>query len=198
MTKAALDPPRSPSEQKLRGGQTWVVASSAALAVLFVVQLGWRAGAEGRDGLWYAMAIVVGLYGLSLAVLVGRIRAVSTWRRLPVEPGERLLWGTFAPRVLPTGGAAYPGRFALSTTRLRYLPDPVSRLRGVGAEEWPVAALHDVRVTPVDERRRLRGGRWVMVDVEGGEPITILSAESYLVADEMFEALRVAVPSATP
>lgn len=63
------------------------------------------------------------------------------------------------------------------------------------AEEWPVAALHDVRVTPVDERRRRRGGRWVMVDVEGGASITLMSNESHLVADELFEALEVAAPA---
>lgn len=195
MDKAALDPPRTASERKLQSGQGFTLGWSVLLNVLFVVQLAWRAESEGRDGLWSAMLVFVVLYAASLVVLAGRLLAVTSWRRLPVEPGERLLWGTFAERVLPSGGAAHPGRFALSTTRLRYLPDPISRLRGVAAEEWPATALHDVRVTPVDSRRRRRGGRWVMVDVEGGDPITLMSGEAHLVADELFEALNVVTPA---
>jgi hypothetical protein len=195
MEKAVPDPPRSRSEQKLRGGQAWMVGLYTLLTILFVAQLTWRAQAEGRDGIWFVMFAVIVLFGTSVVVLALRTLAITSWRRLPVEPGERLLWGTFAERVLPSGGAAHPGRFALSTTRLRYLPDPISRLRGAVAEEWPAAALHDVRVTPVDERRRRRGGRWVMVDVDGGAPITLMSNEAHLVADELFEALRVASPT---
>jgi hypothetical protein len=195
MEKAVPDPPRSRSEQKLRGGQAWMVGLYTLLTILFVAQLTWRAQAEGRDGIWFVMFAVIVLFGTSVVVLALRTLAITSWRRLPVEAGERLLWGTFADRVLPTGGAAYPGRFALSTTRLRYLPDPVSRLRGVTDEEWPAAALHVVRITPVDERRRRRGGRWVMVDVDGGAPITLMSNEAHLVADELFEALRVASPT---
>ncbi|ROS57793.1 hypothetical protein [Frigoribacterium sp. PhB24] len=192
MDKTVLDPPRSRSEQKLRGGQWWTLSCYGLVTLLVVVQLSWRHENDGPDGLWYVMAALVVVYVVALLGLVGRVLAVSSWRRLPVEQGERLLWGTFAERVLPTGGAAYPGRVALSTTRLRYLPDPISRLRGVTDEEWPAAALSDVRITPVDERRRRRGGRWVMVDVEGGAPITLMSNETHLVADELFEALRVA------
>jgi hypothetical protein len=195
MEKAVPDPPRSRSEQKLRGGQAWMVGLYTLLTILFVAQLTWRAQAEGRDGIWFVMFAVIVLFGTSVVVLALRTLAITSWRRLPVEAGERLLWGTFAERVLPTGGAAYPGRFALSTTRLRYLPDAVSRLRGATDEEWPAAALHDVRITPVDERRRRRGGRWVMVDVDGGAPITLMSNEAHLVADELFEALRVASPT---
>jgi hypothetical protein len=195
MEKAVPDPPRSRSEQKLRGGQAWMVGLYTLLTILFVAQLTWRAQAEGRDGIWFVMFAVIVLFGTSVVVLALRTLAITSWRRLPVEAGERLLWGTFAERVLPTGGAAYPGRVALSTTRLRYLPDAVSRLRGVTDEEWPAAALHDVRITPVDERRRRRGGRWVMVDVDGGAPITLMSNEAHLVADELFEALRVASPT---
>ncbi|WP_123570734.1 hypothetical protein [Frigoribacterium sp. PhB118] len=195
MDKAVPDPPRHRSEQKLRAAQAWMVSLYAFLTLLFVAQLTWRAQSEGRDGSWFVMLVGTVLFAAAVVVLALRTLALSSWRRLPVDPGERLLWGTFAERVLPTGGAAYPGRFALSTTRLRYVPDPVSRLRGVTAEEWPVAALHDVRVTPVDERRRRRGGRWVMVDAEGGAPITLMSNESHLVADELFEALEVAAPA---
>ncbi|VXC02984.1 hypothetical protein [Frigoribacterium sp. 9N] len=195
MDKAVPDPPRHRSEQKLRGAQAWMVSVYALLTLLLVAQLAWRAQSEGRDGSWFVMLVGTVLFAAAVVVLALRTLALSSWRRLSVDPGERLLWGTFAERVLPTGGAAYPGRFALSTTRLRYVPDPVSRLRGVTAEEWPVAALHDVRVTPVDERRRRRGGRWVMVDAEGGAPITLMSNESHLVADELFEALEVAAPA---
>ncbi|MGY3261439.1 hypothetical protein [Frigoribacterium sp. 2355] len=195
MDKAVPDPPRHRSEQKLRAAQAWMISLYAFLTLLFVAQLTWRAQSEGRDGSWFVMLVGTVLFAAAVVVLALRTLALSSWRRLPVDPGERLLWGTFAERVLPTGGAAYPGRFALSTTRLRYMPDPVSRLRGVTAEEWPVAALHDVRVTPVDERRRRRGGRWVMVDAEGGASITLMSNESHLVADELFEALEVAAPA---
>ncbi|KIU02409.1 hypothetical protein [Frigoribacterium sp. MEB024] len=196
MDKAVPDPPRSRSEQKLRGGQWWTLGWGALLTVLFVAQSSWRFTTDGPDGLWYVMVALIVVYVVALVGQVRRVFAITSWRRLPVELGERLLWGTFADRVLPTGGAAHPGRFALSTTRLRYLPDPISRLRGVTGEEWPATALHDVRVTPVDERRRRRGGRWVMVDVEGGAPITLMSNEAHLVADELFEALRVASPAA--
>jgi hypothetical protein len=195
MDKAVPDPPRHRSEQKLRGGQWWSLGWQALVAVILVAQLSWRHATDGPDGLWYVMAALLVVYAIALVGLVLRVFAITSWRRLPVEAGERLLWGTFAERVLPTGGAAYPGRFALSTTRLRYLPDAVSRLRGVTDEEGPAAALHDVRVTPVDERRRRRGGRWVMVDVDGGASITMMSNEAHLVADELFEALRVASPS---
>ena len=195
MDKAVPDPPRYRSEQKLRGGQWWTLGWGVLLTVLFVAQSSWRFTTDGPDGLWYAMAALIVVYVVALGGQVRRVFAITSWRRLPVGPDERLLWGTFADRVLPTGGAAHPGRFALSTTRLRYLPDPISRLRGVTGEEWPATALHDVRVTPVDERRRRRGGRWVMVDVDGGAPITLMSNEAHLVADELFDALRVASPA---
>lgn len=195
MDKAVPDPPRQRSEKKLLGGQGWTVGLYALLTALGVAQVGWRAESDGRDVIWFVMSTLVVLLGASVVMLAVRLFAITSWRRLPVGPDERLLWGTFADRVLPTGGAAYPGRFALSTTRLRYLPDTVSRLRGVTDEEWPATALHDVRVTPVDERRRRRGGRWVMVDVDGGAPITLMSNEAHLVADELFEALRVASPA---
>ncbi|OII21908.1 hypothetical protein [Frigoribacterium sp. MCBA15_019] len=195
MDKAVPDPPRPRSERKLRGAQAWMVSLYSFLTVLFVAQLVWRAQSEGRDGSWFVMLTGTAFLAAAVVGLALRTLALSSWRGLPVGPGERLLWGTFADRVLPTGGAAYPGRFALSTTRLRYLPDPISRLRGVTGEEWPATALHDVRVTPVDERRRRRGGRWVMVDVDGGASITLMSNEAHLVADELFEALRVASPA---
>lgn len=173
-----------------------MVSLYGLLAAFSVAQLAWDDESDGRDGIWSTRLAITGLFVLSVIFLALRLLAVTSWRRLPVEPGERLLWGTFAERVLPSGGAAYPGRFALSTTRLRYLPDPISRLRGAAAEEWPAAALHDVRITPVDARRRRRGGRWVMVDVEGGDPITLMSGEAHLVADELFEALNVVTPTA--
>jgi len=195
MDKAALDPPRTGSERALRASQGWMVSLYGLLAALSVAQLAWHDESDGRDGIWFVRLAITGLFVLSVAFLALRLLAVTSWRRLPVRPDERLLWGTFAERVLPSGGAAYPGRLALSTTRLRYLPDPISRLRGAVAEEWPAAALHDVRVTPVDARRRRRGGRWVMVDVEGGDPITLMSAEAHLVADELFEALSVVTPT---
>lgn len=195
MDKAALDPPRTASEKALQSRQLFQVALQVLLVVLFVAQLSFRAETRGHDGIWFVMLAFVVALATADAVLVVRLLAVTSWRRLPVRPDERLLWGTFAERVMPSGGAAYPGRLALSTTRLRYLPDPISRLRGAVAEEWPAAALHDVRVTPVDARRRRRGGRWVMVDVAGGDPITLMSAEAHLVADELFEALSVATPT---
>jgi hypothetical protein len=196
MDKAALDPPRLRSEQKLRNGQIVLVGLYGLLSALGVAQVVWRATEDGRDAVWWVMATLAVFLVASVVVLALRLLSLTSWRRLPVERGERLLWGTFAERVLPTGGAAHPGRFALSTTRLRYLPDPISRLRGAEDEEWPAAALHDVRITPVDARRRRRGGRWVMVDVDGGASITVMSAEAHLVADELFEALSVTRPAA--
>lgn len=195
MDKAALDPPRTASEKALQSRQLFQVAVQVLLVLLFVAQLSFRAETRGHDGIWFAMLAFVVALAAADVVLVVRLLAVTSWRRLPVGPDERLLWGTFAERVLPSGGAAHPGRLALSTARLRYLPDPISRLRGARAEEWPAAGLHDVRITPVDERRHRRGGRWVMVDVEGGDPITLMSSEAHLVADELFEALSVATPA---
>jgi len=123
------------------------------------------------------------------AQIVGDVRAVHAWRRFPTDADEQLLWGTSAQLILPTGGAGFGGVFALSTTRLRYVPRWAARLRGVRPEEWPVEVLGPVSVEPVDRRRRYRGGRWVVLDVADRGSIVLLNEEQHLVAADLHDAL---------
>ena len=177
----------SASERALRGVLLRQAVLVGLLSILFVLQLIWR---QEREGSWYVLLVLASLYiTLGPLQIIGDLRALSGWRRLPVMPGEILLWGTLAQLISPTGGA-FQGTFALSTTRLRYRPRLVGRLRGATDQEWLLNQLGAVRVTPVDGRRKYRGGRWVELDVVGGTSITILNAEQHLVADDLFEALR--------
>jgi len=177
----------SASERALRGGLLRQAVLVGLLSILFLLQLIWR---QEREGSWYVMLVLVVFYiSLGPIRLIGDLRALSGWRRLPVMPGETLLWGTLAQLISPKGGA-FQGTFALSTTRLRYRPRLLSRLRGAAEQEWQLGQLGAVRVTPVDARRKYRGGRWVELDVIDATTITILNAEQHLVADDLFEALR--------
>jgi len=178
----------SASERALRGGLLRQAVLVGLLCILFLFQLIWR---QEREGSWYVMTLVLVVFYISLGPIriIGDLRALSGWRRLPVMPGETLLWGTLAQLISPKEGA-FQGAFALSTTRLRYRPRLLSRLRGAADKEWPLDQLGAVRVTPVDARRKFRGGRWVELDVVDATMITILNAEQHLVADDLFEALR--------
>ena len=185
-TRRPLDPPRSTSEGRLRRAALWQL-------LLPVVLMGLYAPARLLDDdrtpgdllLW---GMLVCLAGLFITQLV-EFRQVGAWRTLPVEPGERMLWGTSAAWILPTGGAGHPGSFALSDRRLRYVPGPTARLRGTAPAEWPVARLLSVAVSPVDHRRRLRGGAWVVIEIADADPVTVLTPEPHAVAAELHEQL---------
>ena len=181
------EPAVSASERALRGGLLRQAVLVGLLCILFLFQLIWR---QEREGSWYVMLVLVVFYiSLGPIRIIGDLRALSGWRRLPVVPGETLLWGTLAQLISPQEGA-FQGTFALSTMRLRYRPRLLSRLRGAAEKEWQLDQLGAVRVTPVDARRKYRGGRWVELDVVDATMITILNAEQHLVADDLFEALR--------
>jgi len=181
------EPAASASERALRRGLLGQAVLVGLLSILFLLQLIWR---QEREGSWYVMLVLFIFYiTLGSSHIIGDLRALSGWRRLPVMPGETLLWGTLAQLISPKGGA-FQGTFALSTTRLRYQPRLLSRLRGAAEKEWPLDQLGAVRVTPVDARRKFRGGRWVELDVVDATTITILNAEQHLLADDLFEALR--------
>jgi len=142
------------------------------------------------EGLRVTRVLTVMAYALALVVLGTQFRTADSWRRVPLAPEERRLWGAAAAQVLPTGGAGHEGTFVLTDRQLRFLPGVVARLRGTRTGSWPIGSLAAVRVTPVDERRRRRGGRWVTVDLDGGGAVTILTPEPHLVADELFDALH--------
>jgi len=142
------------------------------------------------DDLRWSSVVFALFWTLALAAYAVQFLSADSWRRVPLAPEERRLWGTAAAQVLPTGGAGHEGTFVLTDRELRFLPGVVARLRGTSTGSWPIGSLAAVRVTPVDERRRRRGGRWVTVDLDGGGAVTILTPEPHLVADELFDALH--------
>ena len=187
MTSAELDPPRLRSERARRGTLRTVLVLYSLVAALQVALLV-SAALDGerprttqllQGALWLAL----------LLVLVAQYRGIDAWRRVDVGDQQRR-WGVLAARVLPTGGTGYEGTFVLTDERLWFVPGAVASLRGLHEESWPITALTAVRVTPVDGRRRLRGGRWVSIEIDGGDAITILTPEPHLVADELFDALH--------
>lgn len=184
--RAPLDPPRSGSERRLRRSALWqLLVPVVVLGVNVPVRI-------ADDDRTTFDVLLIGLMLVVAALSIGQlaqIRAFGSWRSLAVEPGETLLWGTVAALILPTGGAGYGGRFVLSSRRLRYLPDLTSRLRGGQPTEWPVASIVGVEVSPVDHRRRLRGGAWVVLEIADADPVTILTPEPHAVAAEFHEHL---------
>jgi len=193
---AALDPPASPSERALRSRAWWGAAPPVVLGVVVALQL--LDHDRDRGWVWVTTLIAGVVLGLlALVAVVVDLRAPGAWRRLPVDPGERLVWGTTAQIVRPTGGAGLTGVLALSTARLRWVPRASARLRGSRPEEWPLDAVGTVSVQPVDHRRRARGGRWVVLEIVGREPLSVVSTEAHLVADDLWKALA-AVRSAEP
>ncbi|WP_156463257.1 hypothetical protein [Frigoribacterium sp. Leaf172] len=184
--RAPLDPPRSGSERRLRRSALWqLLVPVVVLGVNVPVRI-------ADDDRTTFDVLLIGLMLVVAALSIGQlaqIRAFGSWRSLAVEPGETLLWGTVAALILPTGGAGYGGRFVLSSRRLRYLPDLTSRLRGGQPAEWPVASIVGVEVSPVDHRRRLRGGAWVVLEIADADPVTILTPEPHAVAAEFHEHL---------
>lgn len=187
MTSAELDPPRLRSERARRGTLRTVLVLYSLVAALQVALLV-SAALDGERP--RTTQLLQGAVWLAfLVVLIVQHRSIDAWRRVDVG-GEQRRWGVLAARVLPTGGAGYEGTFVLTEDRLRFVPGTVARLRGLHEESWPITALTAVRVTPVDGRRRLRGGRWVSIEVDGGDAITILTPEPHLVADELFDALH--------
>jgi hypothetical protein len=181
-----IDPPRSVSERRLRRGALWQLLLPV---VVLGVNLPFRLVDDDRGPFdVFVIGSLLVLAALLVAQLV-QFRAYGSWRSLPVESGETLLWGTVAALILPAGGAGYGGRFVLSSRRLRYLPDLTSRLRGAQPAEWPVASIVGVEVSPVDHRRRLRGGAWVVIEIADAGPVTVLTPEPHLVAAEFHEHL---------
>lgn len=143
-----------------------------------------------RDGLsWAFLALFVLFVVLGVAQIVGDFRAISAWRHAATQPGEALIWGASAQRILPTGGGGYAGVFVLSSTRLRYIPRASARIRGAGPAEWSLDRLGTVSVEPNDHRRRVRGSRWVVVSVDREDPITLLNNHQDLLADDLHTAL---------
>lgn len=132
MLSTPLSSPEWPSERALRrtaSKQLFYIGLWCLLLVSRVVFV------DERDGFW--TATVVGwsvLIALSMVQFGGDIRAVSAWRRFPTKGDEQMSWGTSGQFILPTGGAGYGGIFGLSTTRLRYAPRWIARLRGVQAQ----------------------------------------------------------------
>jgi len=176
--------PRTRSERALRASRGWLV-------ILWVVLLGLQVAILVSGDVATTLHVVaLGAYVFLVVVGLLEWRAPSAWRSAVLAPGERLLWGTSAARVLPGGGSGHDGVLVLTDRELRYEPRWTARLRGTHAESWPVASIGGVRVTPVDERRRRQGGRWVQVDVDGGPPVVVLTPETHLVADEVFTALH--------
>lgn len=180
-----LHPPRSESERRLRRALLWQLLLPVAVVAVNVPGRLMQGVASPLDvGVLASSAVLVAIVFVEL---VPRFHSFGSWRALPVEPGETMLWGTVASLILPTGGAGHGGRFALSTTRLRFLPGLASRLRGTGPAEWPVASIVSVEVSPVDGRRRLRGGAWVVIHIADADPVTVLTPEPHLVAAELHE-----------
>ena len=187
MLAAPLNPPEWPSERALRRTASKQLIYIGLWCLLLVSKVLFD---DERDGPW--AAIVVGwsvLIALSMVQFVGDIRAVSAWRRFPIEGDEQMVWGTSGQFIMPTGGAGYGGVFGLSTTRLRYAPRWVARLRGVHAQEWPLAALGAVSIQPYEGRRRYGGGRWVVLDVIDQASLVILNPEQHLVAADLHTSL---------
>jgi hypothetical protein len=187
MPPAPLDPPEWPSERALGRTALRQLVFIGLWCLLLVSRMVFP---DDRDALWSATIVFWSLLiALSTAQFVADFRAVRAWRRFPTEGDERMVWGTSAQFILPTGGAGHGGVFALSTTRLRYAPRWFARLRGVRAQEWPIGALGPVSVQPYDGRRRVGGGRWVVLDVVGQPSLVILNTEQHLVAADLHSAL---------
>lgn len=176
--------PRTRSERALRTSRGWQLLLWVVLLGLQLVIL------VGGDPVATLHVVALAVYGLLLAVSLAEWWTPSAWRSAELAPGERLLWGTIAARVLPGGGSGHDGVVVLTDRELRYRPRWTARLRGTRPESWPVTSIAAVRVTPVDRRRRWQGGRWVQVDVDGGPPVVLLAPEAHLVADELFTALE--------
>ena len=187
MSSPSLDPGPWPSERALRRKALYQLVYIALWCAILATQLLIN---DDRDGLWVATLVCwTVLIAASTVQFVADVKAVRGWRRLPVEGDERMVWGTSAQLILPTGSGGYGGVFGLSSTRLRYVPRWFARVRGLREQEWPVAALGAVSVQPYDGRRRLGGGRWVVLDVAGEASVVILNPEQHLVAADLHSAL---------
>jgi hypothetical protein len=185
MSRRLLDPPRSTSESALHRSMLTQVTLQGVIGVLVFSPLVLDAFDDRFDVVRLVMLVV---WLTAVVLFVAQFRALSSWRSLPVAAGEQMAWGTTATLIRPGGGLGYGGQFSLSTHRLRFVPGPVSHLRGATAEEWPVERLTAVRVTP-GTGRALASGRWVVIDVEGADPVTLLSPEPRNVADDIDQVL---------
>lgn len=183
----ALDPQVTASERAQRRSALGQLPLIGILGAIACAQLVFR---TDRDGLsWALLAVFVLFTVLGVAQIVGDFRAISAWRHVATEPGEALIWGTSAQRILPTGGGGYAGMFVLSSTRLRYIPRASARIRGAHPAEWSLDRLGTVSIEPNDHRKRVRGSRWVIVSVEQEDPITLLNNHQDLLANDLHMAL---------
>lgn len=183
----ALDPPVTASERALRRSVLGPLPLFAILGAIICAQLVFRTNGDGLS--WAFLALFVVFAVLGAAQIAGDLRAVGAWRLVVTEPGETLVWGTSAQRILPTGGGGYAGVFALSSTRLRYIPRALARIRGASPAEWSLDRLGTVSIEPNDHRKRVRGSRWVVLSVEQEDPITLLNNHQDLLGDDLHTAL---------
>ena len=182
-----LDLPVTASERALQRSVLGQLPLFGVLGAIACAQLVFR---TDRDGLSWAFLTLFVLFAvLGGAQIVGDLRAVRAWRRVVTEPGEALVWGTSAQRILPTGGGGYAGVVVLSSTRLRYIPRASARIRGASPAEWPLDRLGTVSIEPNDHRKRVRSSRWVVLSVEQQAPITLLNNHQDLLADDLHTAL---------
>lgn len=182
-----VDPTATASERAQRRSALGQLPLISILGALAYVQLVFR---TDRDGLsWTFLAIFVLFTALGGAQIVGDFRAISAWRHVWTEPGEALVWGTSAQRILPNGGGGYAGIFALSSTRLRYIPRTSARIRGASPAEWSLDRLGTVSVEPNRQQKRIRSSRWVVLSVEREAPITLLNNHQDVLADDLHTAL---------
>jgi hypothetical protein len=185
MTQRRVEPPRGRSESTLRKSMLTQLILQGSLGVLIFTSLLLN---EDRGGFRIASVVLFVVWLVAGTTYVAQFRALGSWRTLPVHPGEEMLWGTVASRIRPKGGVGLSGQFSMSTQRFRYRPSLVARLRGAPAEEWATESLQGVTVTP-GNGRAFASGRWVVVETDTGDPVTLLTGEPRAVAEDIEKAL---------
>lgn len=186
MTQRRVEPPRGRSESIIRKSMLTQLILQGSIGVLVFSSLLFN---QDRGGFRIASVVLFVVWIAAGTTYVAQFRALGSWRTLPVQPGEAMLWGTVAGRIRPQGGVGLGGQFSLSTHRFRYRPGLVARLRGASAEEWATESLEAVKVTP-GNGRAFASGRWVAVETVAGDPVTLLTVEPRAVADDIEQALK--------
>lgn len=186
MTQRRVEPPRGRSESIIRKSMLTQLILQGSVGVLVFSSLLFN---QDRGGFRIASVVLFVVWIAAGTTYVAQFRALGSWRTLPVQPGETMLWGTVAGRIRPGGGVGLGGQFSMSTHRFRYWPGLVARLRGASAEEWATESLRSVRVTP-GNGRAFASGRWVAVETVAGDQVTLLTVEPRAVADDIEQALE--------
>jgi len=186
MSQRRVEPPRGRSESTIRKSMLTQLILQGSIGVLVFSSLLFN---QDRGGFRIASVVLFLVWIAAGTTYVAQFRALGSWRTLPVQPGETMLWGTVAGRIRPGGGVGLGGQFSMSTHRFRYRPGLVARLRGASAEEWATESLEAVKVTP-GNGRAFASGRWVAVETVIGDPVTLLTVESRAVADDIEQALK--------